>query len=104
MVVYPEDERQVRITNEDVDGRVFVRLVDLATHMTVSFKFYDVKPWVDLSEELIQGLKIVAGVYMRQTTDEEFLKFGIPRDGDGCQRECRKQGVHAKTCPAEIPF
>ena len=41
----------------------------------VADEFYDGKPLVDLSEEdLMQGLKIFAGVDMQQTSDEDFFR------------------------------
>ena len=40
----------------------------------VADEFYDGKPWVDLSEELLQRLKRFAGVDMQQTSDEDFCR------------------------------
>ena len=66
------------ITNQDGGDRVLARRrekVDSATQMMVADKFYDGKPWVDLSEEeLLQGLKRFAGVDMQQTSDEDFCR------------------------------
>ena len=48
-------------------------LVHSATQMMVTDEFYDGKPGVDLSEQvLIQGLKAFAGVGAKQTNDEEY--------------------------------
>ena len=41
----------------------------------VADEFYDIKPWVDLSEkELMQGLKTFAGVDVQQMSDEDFRR------------------------------
>ena len=78
LVAYSEYEQQMHITNQDGGDRVFARrreLVDSATQMMVADEFYDGKPWIDLSkEELLQGLKVFAGVDMQQTTDEEIFR------------------------------
>ena len=78
IVAYSEYVQQMHITNQDGGSRVFARrreLVDLATQMMVANEFYDGKPWVDLSEEeLMQGLKTIAGVDMQQTSDEDFCR------------------------------
>ena len=70
LVAYSEYEQQMRITNQDGGDRILARrreLVDSATQMMVIDKFYDGKPWVDLSEdELTQGLKRCAGVDIQQ--------------------------------------
>ena len=60
LVAYSEYEQQMCITNQDGGDRVLARrreLVDSATQMMVADGFYDGKPWVDLSEELMQGFK-----------------------------------------------
>ena len=107
LVAYSEYEQQMPITNQDGGDRVLARrreLVDSATQVMVADEFYDGKPWVDLFEkELMQGLKRFAGVDMQQTSDEDFLPPDIPCAQYGCQRAGRWQGVHAKTCPSEIP-
>ena len=77
LVLYSEYEQQMRITHQDGGDRVLARrreLVDSATQMMVVDEFYDGKPWVDLSEELLQGLKKFAGVGMQQTSDEDFCR------------------------------
>ena len=59
----------------------------------VADEFYDGKPKVDLSEEeLMQGLKMFAGVDMQETSDEGFLPPDIPCAEDGCERAGRYQG------------
>ena len=72
LVAYSEYEQQMHITNQDGGDRVLARrreLVDSATRMMVADKFYDGKPWVDISEEeLLRGLKRFAGVDMQQTS------------------------------------
>ena len=43
--------------------------------MMVTDKFYDGKPWIDLTEqELKKGLEKVAGVDVQQTSDVEFCR------------------------------
>ena len=43
--------------------------------MVVADKFYDGKPWIDLSEEeLLQGLKTFAAVDVQQTNAEDFCR------------------------------
>ena len=78
LVAYSEYEQQMRITNQDGGDRVLARrreLVDSATRMMMADEFYYGKPWVDLSEEeLMQGLKRLAGVDMRQASDEDFCR------------------------------
>ena len=77
-VAYSEYEKQMHITNQDGGDRVLARsreLVDSSVHTVVADGFYDVKPWVDISEgELLQGLKRFAGVEMQQTIDEYFCR------------------------------
>ena len=76
LVAHSEYEQQMHITNQDGGDRVLAgrrELVDSATQMMVADEFYDVNPWVNLSEvELLQGLKRFAGVDMQQTSDEDF--------------------------------
>ena len=78
LVTYSEYEQQMHITSQDRGDRVLARrreLVDSATQMMVADEFYDGKPWVDLSEkELMQGLKMFAGVDIQQTSDEDFCR------------------------------
>ena len=77
LVAYSEYEQQMHVTNQDGGDRVLARrreLVDSATQMMVADAFYDGKPWVDLSEELLQELKRFAGVDMQQTSDEDFCR------------------------------
>ena len=69
IVAYSEYEKQMHITNPDGEDRVLARnreLVDSSVQMMVADEFYDVKPWVDISEgELCQGLKRFADVDMQ---------------------------------------
>lgn len=68
----------------------------------VADEFYNGKLCVDLFEEdVMEGLKKVAGIDVRQTSDEDFGRYifrvlkmdaSFPVDG----------GVHAKARPAEI--
>ena len=78
LIAYSEYEKQMRITNQDGGNRVLSRrreLVDSATQMIKADESYDGKLWVDLfEEELMQGLKISAGVDMQQTSDEDFCR------------------------------
>ena len=73
LVAHSECEKHSHITNQDGGDRVLARrqkLIDSATQMMVADELYDGKPWVDLSEdELLQGLKSIAGVDMQQTSD-----------------------------------
>ena len=76
LVAHSECEKHSHITNQDGGDRVLARrqkLIDSATQMMVADELYDGKPWVDLSEdELLQGLKSIAGVDMQQTSDQYF--------------------------------
>ena len=78
LVAYSGYEKPTTITNQDGEDRVLARrreLVDLPTHEMVADESYDGKPCVDLSEEeIIQGLKMFAGVDMQQTSDEDFCR------------------------------
>ena len=77
LVAYSEYEQQMHITNQDGEDPVLARrreVVDSATQMMVDDEFYDGKPWVDVSEELMQGLKSFAGVDVEQTSDEELCR------------------------------
>ena len=78
LVAYSEYEHHTHITNQDGGDQMLVSrrdLVDSATQMNVADKFYDGKPWVDLSEEeLLQGLERFAGVDMQQTSGENFCR------------------------------
>ena len=50
-------------------------MVDSRAQVIVADELYDVKFWVDLSEEeLLQGLQRFAGVNMQQTRDEGFCR------------------------------
>ena len=56
-VAYLEYEQQMHVANEDGGDRVFARrreLVYSATQMMVADEFYEIKPWIDLSEQEIK--------------------------------------------------
>ena len=78
IVAYSEYKQQMHITNQDGGDRILARgreLVDSATQMMVANDFLDGKPWIDLcEEEPMQGLKMLAGVHIQQTSDENFRR------------------------------
>ena len=77
LVAYSEYEQHMHITNRNGGDRVLARRLELvgsATQRMVTDEVYNGKPFVDLSEEeLMQGLKMVAGVdILQQMSDDEF--------------------------------
>ena len=68
----------MHVANEDGGGRVLAvrrELVDSATEMMFADDFYDLKHWIDLSEqELKKGLERFARVDVQQTSDVEFCR------------------------------
>ena len=78
VVAYSEYEQHMHITNQDGGDRALAKrreLVDSATHLMVADEFYDSKPWVDLSgEDLLQGLKMFAGVDTQKRSDDDFCR------------------------------
>ena len=76
LVACLECEKQIHAANDAEGDRVLARrreLVDSATQTMVADKFYDGKPWIDLSEqELKKGLETFAGVDVEQKSDVNF--------------------------------
>ena len=57
LVAYLEYEQQIHCAGEDGGDRVFARrreLVYSATQMMVADEVYEIKPWIDLSEQEIK--------------------------------------------------
>ena len=76
LVACLEYEQQMHVANEDGGDRVLARrreLVDSATQMMVADEFYDGKPWIDLSDQVLKkGLEKFSGVDVQQTSHIDF--------------------------------